>query len=349
MEDGFFAEIHHGQVQTVDVVRPGSIVAAVGDDMVRTTGAAARFFGALGKAGVDVRAVAQGSSERNISVVVDAEASTRAIRALHTGFYLSDQTLSVGLVGPGSIGSDPLRQIRAQRETLKARFSIDLRIRGIMNSRAMVLDEAGIDPADWEAALAGRGAPPDPDAFVDHVHGGHLPHSVIVDCTASESVAARYADWLSRGVHVITPNKKAGSADYASYRRLRDLGREMNTHYLYEATVGAGLPVITTLRDLLQTGDRVISIEGVLSGTVSFLFNEPGAGRTFSELVREAARRGYTEPDPRDDLSGMDVARKAVILAREMERSWSWPRCRWSRWCRRRWPPRIRWRRSSTG
>ena len=318
VEDGFFAEIHHGQVQTVDVVRPCSIVAAVGDDMVRTTGVAARFFGALGKAGVNVRAVAQGSSERNISVVVDAEASTRAIRALHAGFYLSDQTLSVGLVGPGSIGSELLRQIQAQREALKTRFSIDLRIRGIMNSRAMVLDETGLDPAEWEAALAGRGAPPDPGAFVDHVHGGHLPHSVIVDCTASETMAARYADWLSRGVHVITPNKKAGSADYASYRKLRELGRKMNTHYLYEATVGAGLPVITTLRDLLQTGDRVISIEGVLSGTASFIFNELGAGRSFSELVREAARRGYTEPDPRDDLSGMDVARKAVILAREM-------------------------------
>jgi aspartokinase/homoserine dehydrogenase 1 len=318
VEEGFFAEIHHGQVQTVDVVRPCSIVAAVGDDMVRTTGVAARFFGALGKAGVNVRAVAQGSSERNISVVVDAADSTRALRALHAGFYLSDQTLSVGLLGPGSIGSALLRQIQAQRDLLRERFAIDLRVRGIMNSRAMIMDETGLDLSRWEEELADRGTFPDLNAFVHHIHGGHLPHAVMIDCTASGSVPALYEDWLSRGMHVITPNKKAGSAYYLSYRRLRELGRKLNTHYLYEATVGAGLPVITTLRDLLQTGDRVISIEGVLSGTLSFLFNELGPSRPFSELVREAKRRGYTEPNPRDDLSGIDVARKAVILAREM-------------------------------
>ncbi len=318
VERAFFAEIHHGRIQTVEVSRPGSVLAAVGDDMVRTPGVAGRFFGALAKAGVNVRAVAQGSSERNISAVVDREDSTRALRAVHAGFTLSDRTLSVGLIGPGRIGSALLAQIGAQGEHLRARFGIDIRVRGILRRDRMVLSDPGIAPDRWSEALERDGVPPDLEAFTEHVRPGHLPHAVMVDTTAGASVPARYAAWLERGIHVVTPNKKAGSGPLAEYRRLRELGGRLSTHYLYEATVGAGLPVITTLRDLIRTGDRVERIEGVLSGTVSYLFNELKPEAPFSGLVREARRRGYTEPDPREDLSGRDVARKAVILAREM-------------------------------
>ena len=317
LERAFAAELLHGQIQTVDLSGPYSILAAVGDSMVETPGVSARFFGALGKAGVNVRAVAQGSSERNISVVIAEHDSARALRAVHAAFYLSDRTLSLGLVGPGLIGSELISQLRSQASTLHDRFQVGLRVRGIATSKRMLLDDHGIDLQCWEDLLGERGVPIDMDAFTDHVHADHLPHAVMLDCTASDEVADRYAGWLERGIHVITPNKKANAAPLSSYLRLQDLGRKLNTHYLYEATVGAGLPVITTLRDLVQTGDKILKIEGVLSGTLSFLFNSFVPGRPFSEIVKEARSLGYTEPDPREDLSGTDVARKAVILARE--------------------------------
>jgi aspartokinase/homoserine dehydrogenase 1 len=321
VETAFFSELHHGQIQAVEVTGPGSILAAVGDRMVHTPGVAARFFGALAKAGVNVRAVAQGSSERNVSVVVEQADSTRALRAVHAGFFLSDQTLSVGLIGPGLIGSELLRQLEDQSSLLASRFQIDLRVRGILNSRRMLLEENAVDLGRWKEALESEGRDADLEAFARHVRTDHLPHALLIDCTANEDVAGRYEEWLEAGIHVVTPNKRANSADQTAYDRLRELGRTGRSRYYYEATVGAGLPVIQTLRDLIQTGDRVIRIEGILSGTLSYLFTGLDGGRPFSEAVREARQRGYTEPDPREDLSGMDVARKGVILAREMGRS----------------------------
>ncbi len=313
----FDHEIRAGQVQRVELLSSCCVLAAVGDEMARSPGVAATFFGALGKAGVNVRAIAQGSSERNISAVIDQEDSTRALRAVHAGFYLSDRVLSVGVVGPGLVGRALLAQLARQAPVLREQHRIDLRVRAIANRRSMITAETALDLARWSEQLAG-GEPADLELFAAHVHAEHLPHAVIVDCTASDEVAARYEEWLRRGIHVVTPNKRAGAGPLARYRAIRALGRTLSRHFFYEATVGAGLPVITTLRDLIQTGDRVEKIEGVLSGTLSYVFNTFSAGGVaFSEVVRKARELGYTEPDPRDDLSGMDVARKLVILARE--------------------------------
>jgi len=318
VERAFFAERHHGQIQRVEVASECSILAAVGDGMAGTPGIAAKFLSALGKARVNIRAIAQGSSERNISVVVDAADTTRALRAAHSGLYLSDQTLSVGIVGVGNVGSELMRQLAAQSARLKRHFDIDLRVRALSTSTHMLLSERPIDleAADRDAIV--QGEPLNLERLVAHVHADYLPHAAIIDCTASDAVASQYESWLARGIHVVTPNKRANTAGMDYYRRLRNANRTLGAHYLYETTVGAALPIIQTLRDLIQTGDEIIEIEGILSGTLSFLFNSLDGRRSFSELVTHARDLGYTEPDPRDDLSGTDVARKVVILAREM-------------------------------
>ncbi|HVE35644.1 MAG TPA: bifunctional aspartate kinase/homoserine dehydrogenase I [Gemmatimonadaceae bacterium] len=321
VERAFFAEQQQGQIQRVDVAAECSILAAVGDGMAGTPGIAAKFFSALGKARVSIRAIAQGSSERNISVVVDAADTTRALRAAHSGLYLSDQTLSVGIVGLGNVGAALARQLAAQSARLKQSFDVDLRVRALASSTRMLLSDWPIDLAATDRRTVDTsGEPLDLERLVSHVQADHLPHAVIIDCTASDDVARRYESWLTRGIHVVTPNKRANTADLASYRRLREGNRIVGraAHYLYETTVGAALPIIQTLRDLIQTGDDIIEIEGILSGTLSFLFNSLDGQRAFSGLVEHARRLGYTEPHPRDDLSGMDVARKVVILAREM-------------------------------
>ena len=317
IEGAFFAERHQGQIQTIEVDPDCTLLALVGDGMAGHPGVAARFFGSLGKAGVNIRAIAQGSSERNISVVVSGSESKRALRAAHSGLYLSPQSISVGLIGTGTVGSVLLDQLADRVAAIRDELGVDLRVRGVATSRTMRLDERQIDLSGWRGQL--QDAPPfDIDEFLDHVQTDALPHTVIVDCTSSEDLAHRYVGWLRRGIHVVTPNKKAGSSDLAYYDELRRASRESSAHYLYETTVGAGLPIIQTLRDLTQTGDEVMRIEGVLSGTLSYLFNSYDGVRPFSEVVAEARSRGFTEPDPRDDLSGMDVARKVVILAREM-------------------------------
>jgi aspartokinase/homoserine dehydrogenase 1 len=314
-ERAFEGEVRAGHVQRVDLLPSCSVLAAVGDEMRNAPGVAATFFGALGKAGVNVLAIAQGASERNISAVVARAESTRALRAVHAAFTLSNRVLSIGLIGPGLVGRALLAQLAAQAPLLRERSGIDLRVRAVANRAAMITSDAALDTARVD--LSG-GRPTDLDALADHVQAEHLPHAVIVDCTASDEIAGRYEAWLRRGIHVVTPNKRAGAGPLARYQAIRELGRTLSRHFLYEATVGAGLPVITTLRDLVLTGDRVERIEGVLSGTLSYVLNVFEHGRPFSAIVREAKERGYTEPDPRDDLSGMDVARKLVILAREM-------------------------------
>lgn len=313
----FAAEIASGAVQSVELIPGQSVLAAVGDAMAHTPGVAATFFSALAKAGVSVRAIAQGSSERNISAVIDGRDSTRALRAVHAGFVLSERVLSVGVVGPGIVGRALLAQLAAQAPVLRARFNLDLRVRALADSKRMLLSDVALPPEAAADALARDGAPVDLAALAAHVRPAHLPHAVIVDCSASDHVAAMYGAWLDAGIHVVTPNKRAGAGPLARYRALRG-AEAKGRHFLYEATVGAGLPVISTLRDLVRTGDAVTRIEGVLSGTLSYVFNVWDGSERFSAVVRQAKALGYTEPDPRDDLSGMDVARKLVILAREM-------------------------------
>jgi aspartokinase/homoserine dehydrogenase 1 len=229
---------------------------------------------------------------------------------------LSAKTLSIGVIGPGAVGGALLDQLASASPSLRQKFNLDLRVRAIGGSKRMLLDEHHIELPNWRN-LVEAGAQMQFDALVDHVQADYLPHAVLIDCSASQAVADRYVDWLTRGIHVITPNKRAHSGPIAYYENLKRLSRGSGTHFLYEATVGAGLPVIQTLKDLVETGDEIRSISGIFSGTLAYLFNLFDGSRPFSEIVREARARGYTEPDPRDDLSGMDVARKAVILARE--------------------------------
>ena len=313
----FHAELNGGQIQNVDVVRGCSILSVVGDGMAGTPGVAAQVFGSLGAAGVNVRAIAQGSSERNISVVIDERQTTRALRSVHSGFYLSPHTVSLGLIGPGAVGSVLLDQLASQAARLTRDFHIDLRLRAVMTSRAMALSDSAIPLDAWRDAIK-DGQSPDMLRFEDHVNAEHLPHAVILDCSASDEVAEQYPRWLSAGIHVVTPNKRANSGPLDLYEELHEARRAAGSHYLYEATVGAGLPIIQTLRDLRETGDEIRRIEGILSGTLAYLFNVWDGQQPFSAIVRDAKASGYTEPDPRDDLSGTDVARKLVILGREM-------------------------------
>ena len=314
----FDPELREGQIQSVEVDEGCSILAVVGDGMAGAHGVAAKVFQALGSAGVNVRAIAQGASERNISVVIDGKSSARALRAVHASFYLSAHTISIGLIGPGLVGGSLLEQVASQAARLERDFKLDLRVRAIAGSRSMRLAQNAIDLSRWRDEYRAGGDAVDLDRFADHVHAEHYPHAVIIDCSASAEVAKHYAHWLSEGIHVVTPNKKANSAAYGEYERVREARRAAGSHYLYEATVGAGLPVIQTLRDLRETGDEIHRIEGMFSGTLAYLFNTWDGRQAFSDVVREAKSLGYTEPDPRDDLSGMDVARKLIILAREM-------------------------------
>jgi len=316
VERAFRVELDQGQVQRVEVTPGCAILAVVGDGMAGLPGSAGRFFRTLGGAGINVRAIAQGASERNISAVIASKEMTRALRAVHSNFYLSAKTVSIGLIGPGAVGSALLDQIAAASERLRDQFNLDLRIRAIASSRQMCVAPSRIDLAVWRDEL-GQGEATDIERLVDHVQTDYLPHTVLIDCTASQDVADAYGAWLQRGIHVITPNKRAHSGPVEYYKELKRLSRNANTHFLYEATVGAGLPVIQTLKDLVETGDDIQSISGIFSGTLAYLFNVLDGSQPFSEIVRDARARGYTEPDPRDDLSGTDVARKAVILARE--------------------------------
>jgi aspartokinase/homoserine dehydrogenase 1 len=317
VRQAFAAELARGQVQRVDVSADCSILSVVGDGMAGAPGVAAKVFGSLGAAGVNVRAIAQGSSERNISVVIDERQTTRALLTVHSSFYLSPHTISIGLIGPGFVGSAFLDQLASQAARFRETSNLDLRVRGIMTSNKMVLADPQMRMGEWRESLKDAGAA-DIDRFVDHVHADYLPHAVIVDCTASFDVARHYPTWLADGIHVVTPNKKGNSADLEFYNGLKQALRRGGSHYLYEATVGAGLPVIQTLRDLRETGDEIRRIEGMLSGTLSYLFSAWDGRVPFSTIVRDAKASGYTEPDPRDDLSGMDVARKLIILGREM-------------------------------
>jgi len=323
VQAAFRDAIADGQVEGVRITPNIAVLAAVGDGMVGTTGVSAQLFAGLAQARVNIRAIAQGASERNVSVAIDADDATRGLRAAHSAFWLSPQTLSVGIIGPGNVG----RALLAQLARAASRYGgiglsgLDLRLRAIANSQRMHLAPRRLDPGEAVEALE-LGQPLDLSRFAAHVRAEHLPHAMIVDCSGSDAVAAHYEEWLASGIHVVTPNKHAGSGPLERYRAIRAATRQ-GGHFRYEATVGAGLPVIQTLRSQLDTGDELTEVEGVFSGTLAWLFNKYDGSVPFSQLVAEARALGYTEPDPRDDLSGVDVARKLVILAREAGRELS--------------------------
>lgn len=261
-----------GRLSQVAIVPNCSILATVGQKMASTPGVSATLFNALAKANINVRAIAQGCSEHNITVVVKRDDCIRALRAVHSRFYLSRTTIAMGIIGPGLIGATLLDQLSEQAAVLKEKFKIDLRVMGITSSKNMVLSELGIDLSRWRELQSEQGQVADLQKFAQHVHGNQfIPNTVLVDCTADSYIASHYYDWLRKGIHIITPNKKANSGPLDQYLKLRALQRQSYTHYFYEATVGAGLPIISTLRGLLETGDKILSIEGIFSGTLSYI------------------------------------------------------------------------------
>jgi aspartokinase/homoserine dehydrogenase 1 len=317
IEETFFGEIQRGVIHGVEVTNEVSILAAVGDNMANSSGISGKFFTSLGQSGVNVRAIAQGSSERNISAVIDAVDSTKALRSVHSAFIIPHQRISLGLIGTGLIGGEFLRQLHSQSHFLKKDREIEIQVRGIANSKKMLLMDAGIPLERWQEEFEKNSEPLDLHKFEVHLKPSHMPHAVLIEATASSSLTPNYERWLKSGLHIISPNKKANTGSLAVYNEIREAAKIANRHFLYSTNVGAGLPIIQTLRDLCATGDQVHMIQGILSGTLSFIFNQYTGAKPFSEIVLEAKSKGYTEPDPREDLSGQDVARKLVILARE--------------------------------
>src|SRR5436190_1091012 len=276
-----------------------------------------KMFGTLGKNGVNVRAIAQGSSERNISAVISTGDVRKAINVLHEEFFeTSYKQINIFIAGAGNVGSKLIRQLHQQQAFLRDHLRLQVRVVGIANSKKAVVKNEGIDLSNWEKVLA-DGNSSRIEQFVDEIIEKNLRSSVFVDVTASDKVAEVYERLLQKAVSVVACNKIACSSSYGRYKKLRELSNEFNTSFLFETNVGAGLPVIGTLTDLLRSGDNVQSIEAVLSGTLNFVFNHYDGKRLFADVVQQAQDEGYTEPDPRLDLSGKDVMRKIMILARE--------------------------------
>ena len=318
IEKEFIHEIRSEEIDEVYVESDLSIVAVVGDGMKHSPGTSGRMFSGLGKNGINVVAIAQGSSERNISAVVHQVDVAKALNALHEAFFLSDRKLlNLYVVGTGLIGNALVRMVHDQFQKLAHENLLEVNVVAVANSRKMLFGDEGLPLASCIQDMKESGEPMDMRAFVDRMVSLNQPNSIFVDCTSSEEVTDFYAAMLEANISIVTPNKKANSGSYGKYMELRSVAFKRGVKFLYETNVGAGLPVINTLNDLLLSGDRVISIEGVLSGTLNYIFSSFTEGKKFSEVVREAKAKGYTEPDPRDDLSGTDVARKILILSRE--------------------------------
>ena len=314
----FAPEIAAGKVAPLLVETGLSIVAVVGDGMKSHTGISGRMFSALGKNGINVRAIAQGSSERNISAVIATPDTKKALNVLHEAFFETTyKQLNLFVIGVGNVGGKLLAQLHQQKDYLLEHMRLQVRVTGIANSRKMLFAYEGIDLTQWQEQLQAEGEPMDRDAFVERMLKKNLRNSVFADITANESIAQVYNRILQKSVSVVACNKIACSSPYPYYQKLKQDAREYNADFLFETNVGAGLPVIGTLNDLLRSGDEIIKIEAVLSGTLNFVFNNYNGTKSFAEVVQQAQDEGYTEPDPRLDLSGTDVMRKIMILARE--------------------------------
>ncbi|HNX76721.1 MAG TPA: bifunctional aspartate kinase/homoserine dehydrogenase I [Candidatus Rifleibacterium sp.] len=317
LHEEFELELQSGFLEPVEFRHNLAIVSLIGDGMRTRKGLAAKFFKAMAQSGVNIIAIAQGASERSISVVIDQQRSSRAVAACHQVFFDVQQYLDVLLVGCGNIGTAMLNQINQQRSMLHEQ-QITIRVCGIANSKKMLLDGRGIDLDKWRDRLASEGTPCDLTSMFAWVDEQQLLNPVMIDCTSNQAVADSYVAAMNAGLHVITPNKKANTRDYAYYKLLRETALRQRRQFLYETNVGAGLPVIDNLKKLIFAGDRLQRFKGILSGSLSFIFGKLDEGMSFSEATRIARDKCYTEPDPRDDLSGMDVARKVLILAREV-------------------------------
>ena len=314
----FREELSTNLLEPIEILLNQAVVSIVGEGMSHVPGISAKLFTSLGRNDINVVAIAQGSSERNISVIISNKDESKALNVLHDAFFLSDtKTLRIYQAGAGLIGGTLLKQIESHRQRLMADYKIDVQVCGLVNTKNMIVQEDGIDIRNWEKIIKDAETSPSIDKFVDKIFEINAANAVFVDTTASVEVSKVYTKLLKHRIPVITPNKKAQSAPIQEYNDMQKTAKESNATWLYETSVGAGLPVISTLNDLLKSGDEVIKIEAVLSGTLSYIFNTFKGTRSFSDVVKEAKEKGYTEPDPRDDLCGIDFARKLLILARE--------------------------------
>jgi len=318
IQQEFRLELHDRQM-TVERRRDQAIIAVVGEGMKGRPGVSGKLFDALGQQNVNINAIAQGASERNISCVIDAQDQARALNVIHQAFFERRTRLGLVVVGVGNVGGAVLEQLHQQRSYLLSK-GFDISVVAIANSRRVVVNAAGLNLARWRELLGASRRSMTPDALAGVVAGMKLANAALVDCTANATIVDAYPAFIDANLHIVTPNKIANALPWARYAALMALLERRHRHFLFEANVGAGLPILSTLRDLIASGDEVLRIEGILSGTLSYLFNRFDGDTPFSELVGEAHRLGFTEPDPREDLSGQDVGRKLLILARMLGR-----------------------------
>jgi aspartokinase/homoserine dehydrogenase 1 len=317
VDAAFNIEIERLKVEPLIVENDLAIIALVGDKMKSHPGISGKMFSALGKNGVNVRAISQGSSERNISAVISVKDVKKAVNVLHEEFFETTyKQVNLFLAGVGNVGSRLLSQLLQQHQYLQKNLRLHIRVVGIANSKKMIFNEKGINLINWKELLQNAEVM-NLAEFVKTIQTKNLRNSVFVDATANENVASHYAEILEKSVSIVACNKIAASSSFNYYEKLKNLAREFNVHFLFETNVGAGLPVIGTLNDLLLSGDKINKIEAVLSGTLNFVFNNYKGTESFAKVVKQAQDEGYTEPDPRLDLSGVDVVRKIMILARE--------------------------------
>ncbi len=315
----FEYEISKANINPVAIENDLSVVAIIGENMRYQPGIAGRLFQSLGKNGINTVAIAQGSSELNVSVVINRHDETKALNVLHQAFFLSDtRTLNIFMVGVGLIGKALIKQIAEQAEYHKTQNTIEVNIVGLANSKRMIFDEDGLDMSTWQDQLANGQTQMSMQAFVAQMKEMNISNAIFIDNTANAEIADFYEQILDASISISTPNKIATSSSYLQYTRLKNMAQKRGVYFKYETNVGAGLPVISTLSDLINSGDQVIKLEAVLSGSLSYIFNNFKDDNSFHEIVQEAKALGYTEPDPRVDLNGIDVRRKIIILGREI-------------------------------
>jgi aspartokinase/homoserine dehydrogenase 1 len=318
IDEAFSYEIDMKKVEPLSVEKDLAIIALVGDNMKSHPGISGKMFGTLGRNGVNVRAISQGSSERNISAVISLQDVKKAINVLHEEFFETTyKELNLFIAGVGNVGGRLVEQISKQKEYLLKNLRLKINVIGLANSKSMLINEDSIDLNNWKELLEKNGKPMNMKGYIDTIQSINLRNSVFADVTANEEVAGSYDQLLQKSISVVACNKIACSSSYEYYRKLKDLSGEFNAQFLYETNVGASLPIIVSLNDLLRSGDKVRKMEAVLSGTLNFVFNNYDGTRSFAAVVKQAKEEGYTEPDPRLDLSGKDVMRKIMILARE--------------------------------
>ncbi len=318
LEVEFEMELLAHKVEPPEIVEGHSIVAIVGENMKHTTGISGDLFHALGRNGINVAAIAQGSSEYNISVVIHKKDLAKTLNVAHEAFFLSQvKTLNVFYVGIGNIGKTLLKQIKDHEKYLYENNALRIQLIGLTNSRKMVFRPEGFEVAEWESLYEGDAQPADLDSFIEKMKALNLPNSVFIDNSASPRIVEYYESIFASNISIVTCNKIGNSGSYDQYKRFKDAVKKHGVDFYYETNVGAGLPIIKTLKDLLVSGDRILKIEAILSGTISYIFNEFKGDAHFHSIVKMAQEKGFTEPDPRDDLSGLDFMRKMLILARD--------------------------------